>query len=54
MFIGIFSATVLCVFLRGVGIVGATPTLDVKVDPQGHDSRRSKKRDVGVRDDDSI
>ncbi len=25
MFIGIFSATVLCVFLRGVGIVGATP-----------------------------
>ncbi len=30
--IGIFSGTVLCVFLRGVGIVGAVPIRDVKVD----------------------
>jgi hypothetical protein len=38
----------LCVFLRGVGIVGATPTQDVKVDFQDHDSSYEKERDLGV------
>jgi hypothetical protein len=41
----------LCVFLRGVGIVGVTATQDVKVDPQGHhDSRHEKERGLDVRD----
>ena len=44
----------LCVFLRGVGIVGATPSQDEMVDPQasgssGHDSRYEKERDLDVR-----
>src|SRR6266478_6330838 len=50
MSIGISSGTGLCVFLRGVGIVGEMPTRDVKLDPQGHDSHREKERDLGVRD----
>jgi hypothetical protein len=48
------SGTMLCVFLRGAGIVGATRTQDVKVDDlQGHDSRRENERDLGVRDAES-
>ena len=37
----------LCVFLRGVEIVGVTPTQDVKVDLQGHDSR-TKRNAIGT------
>jgi hypothetical protein len=39
------SGTVLCVFLRGAGIVGETRTQD--------DSRHEKERDLGVRDAES-
>jgi hypothetical protein len=46
------SGTVLCVFLRGAGIVGSR-TQDVKVDFQGHDPRHKKERDLGVRDAES-
>lgn len=46
------SGTVLCVFLRGVGIVGS-PAQDVKADLQGYDSRHKKERDLGVRDAES-
>ncbi|KAN0121010.1 efflux transporter [Russula decolorans] len=46
--------TLLCLFLRGAGIVGATRTQDVKEDDlQGHDSRQEKERDLGVRDAES-
>jgi hypothetical protein len=37
------SGTVLCVFLRGVGIVGATRTQD---DLQGHDLHHKRERDL--------
>ena len=40
----------LCVFLRGVGIVGATPTQDVSVDLQGHDSHHERELDLDIRD----
>ena len=40
----------LCVFLRGVGIVGATPTQDAKVGSQDHDSSYEKGRDLDVQD----
>jgi hypothetical protein len=39
--------------LRGVGIVGAIPTQDVKVDLQVHDSRHEKDCDLDVRDAES-
>lgn len=42
------SGTVLCVFLGGAGIVGATRTQDMKVDLQFHDSRCEKEHDLGV------
>ena len=37
-----FSATFLCVFLRGVGVVGETPAQDMTIDPEDHDSRNKK------------
>ena len=52
MSIGIyfFSGTMLCVFLRGVGIVGAAPiSQEVEVvDLQGHESCHEKELDVHV------
>jgi len=39
----------MCVCLRGVGIVGTTPTQEAEeVDPQGHESRHEKERDVHI------
>jgi hypothetical protein len=39
----------MCVFLRGVGIVGTTPTQEAEeVDRQGHESRHEKECDVHV------
>ena len=43
----------LCVFLRGVGIVGATPTQDAKADLQGHDPSYEKERGLDVQDAES-
>ncbi|KAF8479545.1 major facilitator superfamily domain-containing protein [Russula ochroleuca] len=41
--------TMMCVCLRGVGIVGTTPTQEAEeVDPQGHESRHEKERDVHI------
>lgn len=54
MSIGIFvSGTVLCVFLGGAGIIGATRTQDMKVDLQFHDPRCVKEHDLGVQDAES-
>ena len=47
------SGTVLCVFLRGAGIVGATRTRDVRLDLQGHDSCHEKERELSVQDAES-
>ena len=46
--LGFLRYNVMCVFLRGVGIVGATPTQYAKVDLQGRDSCREKDCDLDV------
>ncbi len=40
------SGTTLCIFLRGVGIVGERPTPDRKVEPKGHASCDEKESDL--------